>query len=447
MFFFFSFSKISILTSYFYQIKTTKTRTSQPMAKKSIFSHNEDDILNDDSRQQPTIPGIIQPFNVKKDILNIIANNITASDTSNINIIQNKLYKQFLGSQPVSFTKNDITEKLLSQDYYVCEKTDGLRVLMFVIMNPMTNKQNIFFIDRENNFYLNEELNIILPFNSEVLHNGTLIDGELVMQKINKKFELRFLMFDLLMVNNKSIINKPTSSRLAHIGHDVLKPLNELKMKNAQLYSKFEFKFGMKKMEFSYNLVKIFKQIEAKTIPHFSDGLIFTPINKKYQLFTKDDLLLKWKPSNENSIDFKMILRFENPLDPDYSKIPIIDLYVWKGGEDKSFAANPNTFYNSKDLKVLSKTYSRLDSLNMNEKLWKKLVNLNEPLNGRIIECYRNEKNQWCFLRFRDDKLQGNHINVVSSIIYSINDNVQEEELEEIVGDIKKNWDERHPRK
>lgn len=111
----------------------------------------------------------------------------------------------------------------------------------------MTNKQNIFFIDRENNFYLNEDLNIILPVNSDVLHNGTLIDGELVVQKINKKYELRFLMFDLLTVNGKSVINKPTSSRLAHIGHDILKPLNELKMKKPELYSKFEFKFGMKK--------------------------------------------------------------------------------------------------------------------------------------------------------------------------------------------------------
>ena len=98
-------------------------------------------------------------------------------------------------------------------------------------------------------------------------------------------------------------------------------------------------------------------------------------------------------------------------------------------------------------MKVLSKTYSRLDSLCITEEQWKKLISLNEPLNGRIIECYRNENNQWCFLRFRDDKLQGNHINVVSNIIYSINDNVQEDELEEAVGDIRKNWDERHPKK
>lgn len=416
------------------------------MAKKSIFSHDATSFLDED-RKQPAIPGIEQPFNVKRDILNIIANIITSNDTSNISIIQNKLYKQFLGSQPVSFTKNDISEKLFTQDYYVCEKTDGLRVLMFLIINPITNKQNIFFIDRENNFYLNEDINIVLPINGDVLHNGTLIDGELVVQQINKKYELRFLMFDLLTVNGKSVINKPTSSRLAHIGHDILKPLNELKMKKPELYSKFEFKFGMKKMEFSYNLVKIFKQIESKQIPHFSDGLIFTPITKKYQLFTKDDLLLKWKPSSENSIDFKMVLKFENPTDPDFSKMPIIDLYVWKGGEDKSFAANPNTFYNSKDLKVLSKTYSRLDSLCITEDQWKKLISLNEPLNGRIIECYRNENNQWCFLRFRDDKLQGNHINVVSNIIYSINDNVQEDELEEAVEDIRRNWDERHPKK
>lgn len=40
-------------------------------------------------------------------------------------------------------------EKLLAHDYYVCEKTDGLRVLMFIVINPVTGEQGCFMIDRE----------------------------------------------------------------------------------------------------------------------------------------------------------------------------------------------------------------------------------------------------------------------------------------------------------
>ncbi|XBW34792.1 hypothetical protein QEN19_000358 [Hanseniaspora menglaensis] len=417
--------------------------------ERNIFAHDPSE-----ERESPIIPGVVQSFEVKKDILNIIASILTNDHLNNNNLnnlnsqtISNKLYKQFLGSQPVSFARKHVEENLLAQDYYVCEKTDGIRLLMFVIINPQTNKQSIFFIDRENNFYLKENLNIILPFNEKELHNGTLIDGELVNQKINGKIETRFLMFDCLAINGRPFINKSTSSRLAHLGHDFLKPLNEFKFKDPKRYSTFEFKFGMKKMEFAYNLGKIFKQIEKKQIPHFSDGLIFTPVNTRYVLFTKDELLLKWKPSSENSVDFKMVFKFENDNDVNkinFDKIPVMDLYVWKGGEDKSYIQNPNSVYTHKDLKILSETYSKFGRLKMEQDTWKMLLKKNEPLNGRIVECYKNNAHEWCFLRFRDDKLQGNHINVVSNILSSIQDNVKDEELEQSVETIKINWNKRH---
>ena len=52
---------------------------------------------------------------------------------------------------------------------------------------------------------------------------------------------------------------------------------------------------------------------------------------------------LKWKPPNENSIDFKIELRF--PLaqsgryadGPDYSAKPLYLLYAWAGGQDYEY--------------------------------------------------------------------------------------------------------------
>ena len=45
---------------------------------------------------------------------------------------------------------------------------------------------------------------------------------------------------------------------------------------------------------------------------------------------------MKWKPPSENSIDFKLILRFVSSRsdlkEPDYFVKPIFELHVWTGG-------------------------------------------------------------------------------------------------------------------
>lgn len=44
---------------------------------------------------------------------------------------------------------------------------------------------------------------------------------------------------------------------------------------------------------------------------------------------------LKWKPPSENSVDFKLVLRFpplpNNPSEPDLQAKPIFALHVWCG--------------------------------------------------------------------------------------------------------------------
>lgn len=44
---------------------------------------------------------------------------------------------------------------------------------------------------------------------------------------------------------------------------------------------------------------------------------------------------LKWKPPSENSIDFKLVLRFPvsstKPGQPDFYAKPIFELHVWTG--------------------------------------------------------------------------------------------------------------------
>jgi mRNA guanylyltransferase len=89
----------------------------------------------------------------------------------------------------------------------------------------------------------------------------------------------------------------------------------------------------VKPMERSYAIDKIFA-VDVPNLQHGHDGLIFTCVNTPYAAGT-DNNILKWKPPSENSIDFKLVLRF--PADargePDWRAKPIFALHAWNGGE------------------------------------------------------------------------------------------------------------------
>lgn len=406
-----------------------------------------------DARISPEIPGIIQPGNVTQDLKMLVCKLLNSPKPS----------KTFPGSQPVSFQHSDIQDKLVAQDYYVCEKTDGLRVLMLVVVNPITGEQGCFMIDRENNYYLVNGFHFPrLPQKKkeellETSQNGTLIDGELVIQKnpMTKLQELRYLMFDCLAINGRSLVQSPTSSRLAHLGKEFYKPYYDLRSIYPDKCATFPFKLSMKHMDFSYSLVKVANSLDK--LPHLSDGLIFTPVRTPYAVGGKDSLLLKWKPEQENSVDFKLIL--EIPMTEDnsvakkdprrwyynYDAKPTFALYVWQGGSDvNTKLQNYEQPFDKREMQVLEKTYKRFAELSISDEQWQELKNLEEPLNGRIVECTKDpETGSWTMLRFRDDKLNGNHTSVVQKVLESISDSVTIDDLAESVPEIKSAWDER----
>jgi mRNA guanylyltransferase len=54
---------------------------------------------------------------------------------------------KFPGAQPVSFTGQSL-EMLETMDFWVCEKSDGVRVLVFIVMNGMTMNQEVWLVGR-----------------------------------------------------------------------------------------------------------------------------------------------------------------------------------------------------------------------------------------------------------------------------------------------------------
>lgn len=193
-----------------------------------------------------------------------------------------------------------------------------------------------------------------------------------------------------------------------------------------------------------------------RNLTYVSDGLILTCCDTPYISGT-DPTLLKWKPSEENTIDFKIKLEFPKYIDNDlpkhdpnreytnYDVKPKFKLYVWKGGDapHQHESVELNIKRNGGEFKNSFQNYDEWNELDVSDEQWDKLKKSGESFNGRIAECRQRQNGSWEMLRFRDDKMNGNHINVVLKILKSIEDSVTKDELIELEPQVKARWEER----
>ncbi|QPG74700.1 hypothetical protein FOA43_002033 [Brettanomyces nanus] len=371
-------------------------------------------------------------------------------------------FNQFPGSQPVSFTRDHLYHNLMERDYLTCEKSDGLRVLMFVLINQDTGEEGTFVINRENDYYMVPGFHFPRSsHNFDASHNGTIVDGELVYSKNPNTGvrEVRYLIFDCLAMDMVSVMHKNLWKRLYHAQHEFHKPYMELRKAFPEACSHFPFKLDFKNMTQPFKIDKIFR--EMKNLTYVSDGLVLTCCDSPYAPGT-DNLLLKWKPSEENTIDFKISLRFPKFVDedlpehdpnreyPNYDAKPEFELCVWKGGNDshENEGVEDNIRRNGGEYKNNFGFYDDWHvHLEVTDDEWQSMKESGESFNGRIAECRRTKDGKWKMLRWRDDKLNGNHIHVVLRILKSIEDSVTKQELIDAEPEIKRRWMEREEAK
>ncbi|CAK7230512.1 Dcp1p-Dcp2p decapping enzyme complex alpha subunit [Sporothrix eucalyptigena] len=363
--------------------------------------------------------------------------------------IANQLRRQqlgFPGAQPVSFTRKHM-EELRKQDYYVCEKTDGIRYLLYLTEDEDGNEAQ-YLIDRKNDFWFLPPGSLHLPRAEDEagFHVKTLVDGELVMDDLGHgEKQPTFLVFDCLVLDNKDMTERTLDKRLGYFKEAVYKPYDALFRKYPEEKQFQAFAIQMKDMQYSYGIEMMFRTV-LPNLKHGNDGLIFTRCNTHYQSGT-DPHILKWKPVEENTIDFRVQLRFR-PLPPDSD-----DEGDLKNGDSRNGTGGANPDVPQLDYDALpaadlfayygdntGEPYRFFAPLHLTEDEWEVIKACGDPVANRVVECALDEQQRWRIHRFRDDKLEANHISVVNSVLESIRDSVSEQELKEAAKGFKDGW-------
>ncbi|CAL9774093.1 unnamed protein product [Musa acuminata subsp. burmannicoides] len=307
---------------------------------------------------------------------------------------------QFPGSHPVSLNRDNL--QLLRQRYYYATwKADGTRYMMFI-----TNT-GCYLIDR-NFCFRRVQMRFPLKNPAEGFHSGTLIDGEMIIDKIpDAGLKRRYLAYDLVALNHHSVVKLPFSERWKLLEEEVVRPRNnerkqfEFESKGHPVYRYDMEPFSVRRKDFWFlsTVAKLLKEFIPR-LSHEADGLIFQGWDDPYIPRTHEGLL-KWKYPSMNSVDFLFEIGSENRQ----------LLFLFERGKKKLMDGARVSFAGEEDIASLS---------------------------GKIVECsWDAQEGCWSCMRIRTDKATPNDINTYRKVMRSINDNITEEvllnEISEIV--------------
>ncbi|XP_032340768.1 mRNA-capping enzyme [Camelus ferus] len=267
--------------------------------------------------------------------------------------------------------------------------------LIYRYMMLIDGTNEVFMIDRDNSVF--HVSNLEFPFRKDLrIHlSNTLLDGEMIIDRVNGQAVPRYLIYDIIKFNAQPVGDCDFNIRLQCIEREIINPRHE-KMKSG-LIDKTQEPFSVRNKPF-FDIHASRKLLEgnfAKEVSHEMDGLIFQPIGK-YKPGRCDDIL-KWKPPSLNSVDFRLkITRMGGE-----GLLPQNIGLLYVGGYDRPFAQIKVT----KELK---------------------------QYDNKIIEC-KFENNSWVFMRQRTDKSFPNAYNTAMAVCNSISNPVTKEILFEFI--------------
>jgi mRNA-capping enzyme len=212
----------------------------------------------------------------------------------------------FPGCQPVSMDRQNL-RLLHMKPYKVSWKADGTRYMMLI-----KDENEIYFFDRDNSCFKVDNLKFFRRDLTDHLQN-TLVDGEMVIDKYNGQSTARYLVYDIVCLDNTNVGRKSFSERMKLISDHIIKPRIELMRKGEIRREDEPFSVRLKDFWDVTQAKSLLGEKFAKQLSHEPDGLIFQPEQEPY-VCGRCDEVLKWKPSEQNSVDFLLKIVEEGGL-------------------------------------------------------------------------------------------------------------------------------------
>jgi len=387
---------------------------------------------------------------------------------------------QFIGPRSVTLQEENMSgPDGIFNDFCVTEKADGERKMLFISHNK------IYLIVSKGNVCTVEFTGSVIDKKDTL--NGTLLDGEHVTK--NKKGERinSYIAFDAYFYKKSKVVDireypliytneaekkeyrmlkdkdktAPEKARMDELKKNKDRERNRILKKviddlasisNGIIFSKKEFKLCNEK-----NCRDILDKSRSDVYEYETDGLIFTPnsygvglsrTNTKIKNETITwDLSFKWKPAEQNTIDFLIEFKDEDLFRAgDASSYKKLQLYVGFGAKD--IEANPSysicqgyEMYPPNHGNVLFKpsdpmiTNSHICHVNTKDgKIYTEQLEIMES--GMIVEfrydTTKQDNMKWVPMRVRWDKMKNrnpNSFTTASSNWYTIHNPITEDML------------------
>jgi hypothetical protein len=272
----------------------------------------------------------------------------------------------FPGPQPVSIERKHLSS--LSNDYRVCEKTDGERFL-FVCMKYM--KQSVaVLMNRKQDVFL-------LPLVcSNDIFTGTLLDGELVVNKLTNTY--KFIVYDCVRAFGESVVKSTHTERM----QAAISVASQIQTTKHLLFTLCIKQF------YPFSRMREYVDVVVPALTHAIDGYIFTPNNEPIRTGTHFTMF-KWKQRLHNTVDFLV-------------------------------NTNGVHIMNRNNLQLLNGVIVKVPPV---------LLEAVNKSSSSILECEYVNKMSWRAIRIRDDKTHPNGFLTYKKTLKNIQEDIKLEEF------------------
>lgn len=399
------------------------------------------------------------------------------------NVINSSGWK-FIGPQPVSMNLshlNPLNPHAIMSKYVVTEKADGIRAQLLISDNRINNNIKVY-----RGYIVTPKKEIIdTGVNFDDIQGSWIFDGEYITQ--NKKGEpiKLFMIFDVYYSTEYSTqpYTYPWISKKGECRSEIIRKFKESSgMKGSLLYPDSNIRIGFKQYlvgpdkiakkkgsDIYSNIKTMFKNTKKilsleeleDGFEYSTDGLIFLPMYLPVKGTEEGDMVksikgtweynYKWKPPEENTIDFKVIFKPSKPDIHSYTYISDDGNKETRYYQKVQLAVD----YNEKDDSMIDFNWSILSEEPINKQTYQyftpsefKIPNIhmtNIPLDRRRMKCIKDGKDilngsivemrynpdsedgfTWSPLRLRDDKVKPQYFTIANNIWNTINQPITE---------------------